>query len=148
LRLSALARGDGIVLPRNGFDVVVDRQSAEIVDGLRVDYVDSGALEGFLLTARAPGPPIEDWAAQTPSGQPFGPPELVSRVHEALDRVRPLLQADGGDVVLLGIRDGATYVRLTGACSGCSTADQTLANVVEHAVRTGAGEITHTVLMP
>jgi Fe-S cluster biogenesis protein NfuA len=52
-------------------------------------------------------------------------------VEEVLDKVRPYLQRDGGDIELLGIQDGVVYVRLLGACIGCSSLDVTLKDGVE-----------------
>ena len=52
-------------------------------------------------------------------------------VEEVLDKVRPFLQRDGGDIELLGIQDGVVYVRLLGACIGCSSLDVTLKDGVE-----------------
>jgi len=45
---------------------------------------------------------------------------LKERVEEVLGKVRPMLQRDGGDVVLVDVQDdGIVKVKLTGACSGC-----------------------------
>jgi len=47
-------------------------------------------------------------------------------VKEALEQVRPALQADGGDVSLVKIEGNDVYVRLEGACHGCPAAGMTL----------------------
>ena len=57
--------------------------------------------------------------------------ETTVLVEEVLDKVRPYLQRDGGDIELLGIQDGVVYVRLLGACMGCSSLDVTLKDGVE-----------------
>ncbi|MBI5188309.1 MAG: NifU family protein, partial [Nitrospirae bacterium] len=45
---------------------------------------------------------------------------LKEKVTEVLDKIRPFLQRDGGDVQLIDVQeDGVVKVRLTGACSGC-----------------------------
>lgn len=55
--------------------------------------------------------------------------ELLETV---LDAVRPSLQADGGDCVLVGVdEDGVVSLELTGACAGCSLSDLTLSQGVE-----------------
>ena len=52
---------------------------------------------------------------------------LKERVEAVLGRVRPLLQRDGGDVVLVDVQDdGVVKVKLTGACSGCPMSTMTL----------------------
>ncbi len=55
----------------------------------------------------------------------------------ALDTVRPYLHEHGGDVQVLGVKDGVVRVQLTGACSGCTSAAVTLRNAVEEALRDG-----------
>ncbi len=56
---------------------------------------------------------------------------MKERVQEALDKIRPALQADGGDVELVGVEGGVVKVRLVGACRGCPMSQLTLANGVE-----------------
>ena len=57
------------------------------------------------------------------------------RVEAVLDRVRPFLQADGGDIELLGVEGNRATVRLTGLCGGCPSAHMTLHVGVEMALR-------------
>ncbi len=57
------------------------------------------------------------------------------RVQGVLDRVRPFLQADGGDIELLGLNGNSADVRLTGMCAGCPSAHMTLHLGVETAIR-------------
>lgn len=52
-------------------------------------------------------------------------------VETALEKVRPALQADGGDVELVDVEGGVVKVRLTGACGGCPMASITLKNGIE-----------------
>jgi Fe-S cluster biogenesis protein NfuA len=56
-------------------------------------------------------------------------------VELVLARVRPFMQADGGDIQLLGIDGNSADVRLTGMCSGCPSAHMTLYLGVETALR-------------
>jgi len=55
----------------------------------------------------------------------------TEKVKEALDLIRPRLQADGGDVEFVSMEDGVVKVRLTGACGGCPMATLTLKNGIE-----------------
>jgi Fe-S cluster biogenesis protein NfuA len=57
------------------------------------------------------------------------------RVQEVLDRVRPFLNADGGDVVLVSVDGNSAEVRLTGVCAGCPSAHMTLHVGIETALR-------------
>ena len=67
---------------------------------------------------------------------------LLPRVQEAIEEVRPALQADGGDIELLGVTsDLRARVRLVGACSGCPSAHITLSLGVENYLRERVPEI-------
>jgi Fe-S cluster biogenesis protein NfuA len=57
------------------------------------------------------------------------------QVEAAVGRVRPFLQADGGDIVVIGIQGNSADVRLTGVCADCPTAHMTLHLGVEAALR-------------
>jgi len=60
---------------------------------------------------------------------------LREKVEAALDKVRPYLQNDGGDVELVDVTErGIVTVRLTGACKGCPMSQMTLRNTVERFV--------------
>lgn len=56
-------------------------------------------------------------------------------VEKVLNRIRPALQADGGDVELVDVEGGVVKVRLTGACGGCPMANITLKNGIEAALK-------------
>ncbi|WP_419786858.1 NifU family protein [Pseudodesulfovibrio sp.] len=60
---------------------------------------------------------------------------MREKVEAVLAKVRPMLQADGGDVELVEVTDdGMVKVRLTGACKGCPMSQQTLKHGVERLV--------------
>jgi Fe-S cluster biogenesis protein NfuA len=52
-------------------------------------------------------------------------------VELALEKIRPMLQRDGGDIELVEVNDGVVKVRLTGACKGCPMSQMTLKQGVE-----------------
>jgi Fe-S cluster biogenesis protein NfuA len=58
-----------------------------------------------------------------------------NEIEAVLDRLRPLLQADGGDIELVDVVSRKAYVRLSGKCAGCPTAHLTLHVGVEMAIR-------------
>jgi Fe-S cluster biogenesis protein NfuA len=65
-----------------------------------------------------------------------------NRVQEALDKIRPALQADGGDVELVDVTDdGVVKVALQGACRGCPMSQLTLANGVERVLKQEIPEV-------
>ena len=57
--------------------------------------------------------------------------DLNNRINEVIEKIRPYLMFDGGDVEFVKFHDGIAYVRLTGACAGCSYATITLHETVE-----------------
>jgi Fe-S cluster biogenesis protein NfuA len=57
--------------------------------------------------------------------------DLKKSVELALDKIRPMLQRDGGDIELVEVTDGIVKVRLTGACKGCPMSQMTLKQGVE-----------------
>jgi Fe-S cluster biogenesis protein NfuA len=67
---------------------------------------------------------------------------MKEKVEEVLEKVRPMLQRDGGDVELIDVQeDGIVKVRLTGACSGCPMSTMTLKNAIEETIKKEIPEI-------
>jgi Fe-S cluster biogenesis protein NfuA len=56
---------------------------------------------------------------------------MLEKVQEVIDKIRPALQRDGGDVELVSVEDGVVKVRLQGACKGCPMSQMTLKNGIE-----------------
>lgn len=68
--------------------------------------------------------------------------DLIKRVEDALDQIRPYLKADGGDVSLLGIsEDKIAKLELLGACRSCSMNLMTLESGIEETIRREVPEI-------
>lgn len=66
----------------------------------------------------------------------------AERVQKALDKIRPALQADGGDVEFVeASADGVVKVRLVGACRGCPMSQLTLSNGVERVLKEEIPEV-------
>jgi Fe-S cluster biogenesis protein NfuA len=59
----------------------------------------------------------------------------TEQVQAVLDRLRPFLQADGGDIELVAVEGHSVAVRLTGVCAGCPTAHMTLHDGIEAVLR-------------
>ena len=57
------------------------------------------------------------------------------RVEAVLERVRPFMQADGGDIELVGVEGNSAQVRLIGMCAGCPSAHMTLHVGIETVLR-------------
>ena len=63
------------------------------------------------------------------------------KIQAVIDEIRPLLQADGGDIDLVGVEDGVVKVRLRGACAGCPGAQMTLKMAVERRIKMKVPEV-------
>ncbi|WP_028309207.1 NifU family protein [Desulfitibacter alkalitolerans] len=71
---------------------------------------------------------------------------MKEKVEAALNKVRPYLQRDGGDVELVSIEDdGTVKVKLKGACGGCPMANQTLKNGIERVLKEEVKEVKEVV---
>ena len=57
---------------------------------------------------------------------PFTDEELKPAVTNVIEKVKPSIRLDGGDIELIAIKDGKVYVQLQGACVGCSSSNTTL----------------------
>jgi len=70
---------------------------------------------------------------------------MLERVEEVLDKIRPALMADGGNVELVNVDDGVVSVRLTGACGCCAMSTQTLKYGVERMLKSELPEVKEVV---
>ena len=66
---------------------------------------------------------------------------IQTRVAQVLDELKPKLQADGGDIELVGLENGVVTVRLKGSCAGCPMSAMTLKMGVEQYLRKNIAEI-------
>lgn len=66
---------------------------------------------------------------------PFTDEELMAPVSHAIDKVRPSLALDGGDISFITVKNGNVYVQLKGACVGCGSSGSTLKYGVERQLR-------------
>ena len=71
--------------------------------------------------------------------------EIVVKINEVLDKVRPYLQNDGGDVKFKRFENGVVYVSLVGACSNCPMATMTLQDGIETALVSEIPEVIKVV---
>jgi len=66
---------------------------------------------------------------------------MEEKVKEVLEKVKPSLQADGGDVEFVDIQDGVVRVRLKGACAGCPMSQMTLKMGIERILKEQIPEV-------
>ena len=73
--------------------------------------------------------------------------DLWQRVEISLERVRPMLQADGGNIELIDVTENCIKVRMTGACTHCSSSTFTLSEGVERVLREDIPEFKELVVL-
>lgn len=66
---------------------------------------------------------------------PFSDEDLKPAVKNSLNKVKPMLALDGGDIQLIDIKNGIIYVQLQGGCIGCASSNQTIKYTVERQIR-------------
>jgi len=117
-----------VVVPQEGFDLIVDGFSLHLLRGATVDYVDKVSGGGFSVSN--PNEP-------DPSSDP-----LFRRVQEFIDhQINPGVATHGGSVSLLEVNDGVVYVELGGGCQGCGMVDVTLKHGIERMLKENFPEI-------
>ncbi len=71
--------------------------------------------------------------------------EIENKIKEVLDKIKPFLNNDGGDLQFLKYEDHVVYVRLLGNCAGCAMADNTIKDMVEYTLTFEIPEIEKVV---
>jgi len=116
----------------DGFCVVLDAQTAELMAGSTLDYLSLETGEGFEINNPASDPGWED--------------PLHQKVQKVIDeKVLPVVGAHGGWVELDRVEGDTAYVSLGGGCQGCSSAGFTLSAGIEQAICQDVDEIEHVV---
>ncbi len=73
---------------------------------------------------------------------------MKEKVEQALNKVKPALQADGGNVELVEVTpDGVVKVRLTGACGGCPMSQMTLKMGIERVIKQDVPEVKEVIAL-
>ena len=70
---------------------------------------------------------------------------MKEKVEEVLNKIRPSLQADGGNVELVDVEDGIVKVKLVGACAGCPMSQMTLKMGIEKLLKKEIPEVQEVV---
>lgn len=124
---------EDVVFDDPGFDVVIDRQSATLLEGARIDWIETLNESGFKV--------------ENPNLAPIGslPADgpVAERVQTVIDRyVNPGVAQHGGSVSLVEVRDAVAYVRLSGGCQGCGLASVTLSQGIERIITEQVPEVS------
>lgn len=68
------------------------------------------------------------------------------KIEQAIEHIRPALQADGGDIELLDVNEnGEVMVRMTGACAGCPMSQMTMTDGVERTIKEMVPEVKRVI---
>jgi len=70
---------------------------------------------------------------------------MQDKIAEVLNKIRPMLMRDGGDVELVEVNDGTVKVKLTGACAGCPMSTMTLKMGIEKILKQEVPEVKEVV---
>jgi Fe-S cluster biogenesis protein NfuA len=70
---------------------------------------------------------------------------MKEKVESALAKIRPMLQADGGDVELVEVKGGVVKLKLKGSCAGCPVAQMTLKQGIERVLKEQIPEVKEVV---
>ena len=124
---------EDMVFDGYGFEVVMEPESAKLLDGARVDWIETLTETGFKV--------------ENPNLAPIGskPLEgpLADRVRQAIDQfVNPGVAQHGGHVTLVEVRDKIVYLQMGGGCQGCGMASVTLSQGIERILKEQVPEIT------
>ena len=113
---------EDLVLPFDGFDALVDAQSAPFLEEAAIDFVSDQM--GSQLTLKAPNAKMRKVDADA---------SLIERIEYVIHtQVNPSLAGHGGKVTLLEITDdGYAILQFGGGCNGCSMIDVTLKDGIE-----------------
>ena len=67
--------------------------------------------------------------------------EIIDKINEVLDTIKPYLYNDGGDLEFIKYEDGYVYIKLLGMCDGCEFADVTIENGIFETLKQEIPEI-------
>ncbi len=124
------------VFDAGGFEVVIDPESAALLEGASVDWVESLQGSGF----RVDNPNIQPIGASAPAGP------LAERVKHVIDiQINPSIAGHGGAVTLVDVRDDVVYLEMQGGCQGCGMAAVTLAQGIRRILIEAIPEIRDIV---
>ncbi len=71
--------------------------------------------------------------------------EIENKIKEIIDKIKPFLNNDGGDLEFVKFEDGIVYVKLLGACADCTLADNTIKDMIEYTLTFEIPEVKEVV---
>lgn len=120
------------IFDAGGFKVAVDSESAGLLEGARVEWVETLNETGFKVE----NPNLEPIGSQPLEGP------LAERVQTVIEKeINPAVASHGGEIGLVEVREEVAYIRMSGGCQGCGMARVTLKQGVERMLREAVPEI-------
>ena len=111
-----------------GIAFYIDEESASMIQGASLDFVESVQGAGFKF--------------DNPNKPPLLNDPLAARVHQILEeKINPGVASHGGRVALMDVKDGRVYLKLGGGCQGCGMVDVTLKQGIEATLKEEIPEI-------
>lgn len=71
--------------------------------------------------------------------------KIIKKIKDILNKIKPFLNNDGGDVEFVNYKDGVVYIKLLGACVDCPMADDTIKEMIEYTLTFEIPEIKKVV---
>lgn len=128
--------GDDRVVDAGGFEVAVDSESAKLLEGAHVEWVETLNETGFR---------VENPNLRPIGSEPLDGP-LAERVQTVIDHeINPAVASHGGEITLVEVRDDVAYIEMSGGCQGCGMARVTLKQGVERMLGEAVPEIREIV---
>lgn len=121
-----------------GFDELRELDQSGELDKRLANKAAAKVKLPVLRPERSPFEELDDQfgdLGQETDEEPLEGEALVARVREVLDECRPMVQADGGDIELLDVRDDVVHLQLTGNCVGCPSSQATLRHGIERRLK-------------
>jgi len=117
-----------VVVDQDDFEVFVDPQTAEFIEGTTVDFVSDVSGTGFMFT--------------NPLAEVHWDDPIAQKVQKVIDdRITPSLASHGGWVELLAVDNDAAVIQFGGGCQGCGMSQVTLKEGIETAILQEVPEI-------
>ncbi len=135
--VDAGTRGESdLAVDAGSFTVLVDKASADRLDGATVDFVETVQESGFQIT-----PDPDALKSAMDGAGPAG--ELAERVTHVLDtEINPAIAAHGGVINLVDVQGTEIFIEMAGGCQGCAMSRMTLRQGVERMVSQSVPEVT------
>jgi len=136
-RLAFVAEGqdepEDLVLPYEGFNVYVDKESVPYADEIVLDFVDGLTGRGFKI----------DNPNKVPAHLKGTAAEKIQTIID--DKINPSVASHGGRVTLIDFKDGKVFLQFGGGCQGCGMIDVTLKQGVEVILKESCPEVVEVL---